>query len=558
MNTENFKAKMHGYLKTKKGLSVSVLLGFCVVLTFACFFDILGPAHVSMAANRHATSLINLDSLDLPFEVERADILNVTFTSVKSDLSITIKNQDNKIVTGYPFIASLSLEGSDDDPITLTNTKKDGLIYFDKLEEGDYVLALIDTGDYGAPNPMKVKIEPPVEHKKIDVSDKVVSQNTVNLAAEDGQYGKHANDKTENVPFPKDTVEFVESRIETIQGTDNVPLLDSSGKQIYMYKPVLGGVDNMYITTTDALVTDLKAVCDSKGYLIKGQRVIPNSSDYEDISVIGSNYNLLPYGDKEINAEKIALTAAPTETKTTYYGWQKMNNKTYYFDKNGNKVTGKQVIQGMDYFFNSDGSTNNIVGIDVSYWQGNINWAKVKASGVDFAIIRIGFMGWTSGALVKDSTCARNLAGAKAAGLKVGIYFFDVAITEKEAVEEASMCLQLLAGQSLDYPVFIDMEYAASNARNNSLTVQQRTMICEAFCNTIRNGGYRAGVYSSSSYLNNKLNMSRLNKYYVWVAHWGVKAPSYGGRYDFWQYSQSGTVDGISGAVDMNISYMGY
>ncbi|NLY82425.1 MAG: hypothetical protein GX078_06575, partial [Clostridiales bacterium] len=121
-----------------------------------------------------------------------------------------------------------------------------------------------------------------------------------------------------------------------------------------------------------------------------------------------------------------------------------MNNKTYYFDKNGNKVTGKQVIQGMDYFFNADGSTNNVVGIDVSTYQGNINWTKVKAAGVDFAIIRIGFMGYGTGKLVADDKFKQNLEGAKNAGLKVGVYFFDAAITEKEAVEEASMCLQML------------------------------------------------------------------------------------------------------------------
>ncbi|HKK95471.1 MAG TPA: GH25 family lysozyme [Anaerovoracaceae bacterium] len=549
--------KILTYILTKKGVSLVFVLIFCVALTVACFFGMFNATNSTSYSNMNLSNLINLDSKDLPFEIEKKDTLYLTYNSFESDLSVTIKNQDDKIVIDYPFMVSLSLLDSDDEPNILTDSDEDGLVYFDNLEAGDYTLELIDTEDYNIPEPLTITIEPPVETKAIDVSEKVVSQDKVNLAEEDGQFNKHSDDKTEPPPVSKDTIEFVESRIETIESTEEVPLVDDNGKQIYQYIPALDGIENKYLTLINGNVTDLEAVLDKNGYLLYGKKEIEEDPFYEEVSLIDSSYNLLPYGEGTINAEQIAPTTIETTQTTTYYGWQTIDGKTYYFDKTGTKVTGFQTIQGTDYLFSDDGSISNLLGVDVSYWQGNINWSKVKDSGIDFVILRVGFMGWGSGALVEDSTFKKNLVGAKAAGLKVGAYFYDAAITKQEAVEEASMCIQMLGGQSLDYPIFIDMEDSGPNARNKDLTSQQKTLICQAFCNTIKNSGYRSGVYASSSYLTSELNMSLLRNNYVWVANWGVTNPYYTGHYDIWQYSQSGVVDGISGVVDMNISYMG-
>ncbi len=239
----------------------------------------------------------------------------------------------------------------------------------------------------------------------------------------------------------------------------------------------------------------------------------------------------------------------------SYTGWQTIGGKTYYYGADHKPVTGTQTIGGVQYTFGADGALANSSGsrgIDVSKWQGNINWAAVKASGVDFAIIRLGYRGSQTGVLVEDPTFRKNIQGATAAGLRVGVYFFTQAVTEAEAVEEASMCLQLCSGYNLAFPIFIDTE---DGARAQGLDRGTRTAICNAFCQTIANGGRRAGVYASTYWFNNMLNAGSLGGYTIWVAQYAA-ACQYGGKYHMWQYSSKGTVSGVNGACDMNISYM--
>ena len=253
-------------------------------------------------------------------------------------------------------------------------------------------------------------------------------------------------------------------------------------------------------------------------------------------------------------------------TKTTgeyrYTGWQTIDGVTYFFDKNGNKVTGEQVIQGAKYNFNSDGSLNNSsghMGIDVSKYNGTIDWNAVKNSGVSYVIIRCGYRGSTQGALIEDPMFKSNIQGATKAGIKVGVYFFTQAVNEVEAVEEASMVLSLIKGYNISYPVFLDVEATSgNNGRADGISVETRTAVCKAFCQTIQNSGYKAGIYANKTWLNEKINAPSLTGYKIWLAQYAA-TPTYNRtKYDMWQYSSKGKVSGISGNVDMNISYMGY
>lgn len=200
-------------------------------------------------------------------------------------------------------------------------------------------------------------------------------------------------------------------------------------------------------------------------------------------------------------------------------------------------------------------TANSRVGIDVSKWNGEIDWDRVKNAGVEFAIIRAGYRGSTTGSLVEDSCFAANMRGAAASDMPVGVYFFTQAVNEVEAVEEASAVLQLIKEYELDYPVFIDTEGAGGNGRADNLDVETRTLVCEAFCRTIANAGYRAGVYASRNWYNNNLHTQKLENYYIWLAEYR-SAPLYQGYYHMWQYTSKGAVDGIVGNVDMNVSYM--
>lgn len=198
---------------------------------------------------------------------------------------------------------------------------------------------------------------------------------------------------------------------------------------------------------------------------------------------------------------------------------------------------------------------NSRVGIDVSKWNGEIDWDRVRNAGVEFAIVRAGYRGSVTGSLVEDPCFAANMKGAAASGVPVGVYFFTQAVNEVEAVEEASVVLQLVKEYSLDYPIFIDTEGAGGNGRADGLDAETRTLVCEAFCRTIENAGYKAGVYGSRNWYNNNLYTDRLdNDYCIWLAEYR-SVPLYQGYYQIWQYTSKGKVDGIDGNVDMNISY---
>lgn len=243
-----------------------------------------------------------------------------------------------------------------------------------------------------------------------------------------------------------------------------------------------------------------------------------------------------------------------TEPVTTYYGWQTIDGATYYFDENGNKVTGHQVIQGVSYTFNSDGVRSGSIGIDVSKYQTGIEWTKIKKAGIDFVMIRCGYRGYGSGVLVEDEMYRSHITGAKAAGLRVGVYFFSQAINEAEAVEEASMAVKLANKYGINMPIAIDSEYANGGAgRADRLSKSARTAITKAFCNTVKNAGHTPMVYASKSWFSDHLNVSQLSGYRIWVAHYADKC-GYTGTYHMWQHTDKGKVDGYSGYLDMNIS----
>ena len=199
-------------------------------------------------------------------------------------------------------------------------------------------------------------------------------------------------------------------------------------------------------------------------------------------------------------------------------------------------------------------SKTGVLGIDVSKWQKEIDWDKVKNEGVDFAIIRCGYRGSVTGSLVEDPYFEQNIKGAQAAGIKVGVYFFTQAVNEVEAVEEASMVVSLVRDYELQYPVFIDTEGAGGNGRADSLNVEERTAVCEAFCTTVKNAGLEAGVYASRNWYNNKLTANTLESYAIWLAEYR-SVPLYQGYYQMWQYTSKGKIDGINGNVDLNVSY---
>ncbi len=199
-----------------------------------------------------------------------------------------------------------------------------------------------------------------------------------------------------------------------------------------------------------------------------------------------------------------------------------------------------------------------IDGIDVSKFQGTINWNSVAADGIDYSIIRLGYRGYGTGKLVVDPMYETNIQGALNAGLDVGVYFFTQAITVEEAVEEANFVLEYIRGYDITMPVYIDIEeitYDVGRLDSANLNNAQRTAICDAFCDTIEAAGYEAGVYANKYWLTSLLNSSQLeSEHHIWLANY-TNLTTYDGEYNMWQYSSTGTVNGISGNVDRNVLY---
>ena len=282
------------------------------------------------------------------------------------------------------------------------------------------------------------------------------------------------------------------------------------------------------------------------------------SKDNKQLYVLVSegNYREATYADYYNTA--ITTFYIKTEGVVKYTGWQTLDGKVYYYDASGKYVTGEQVIQGAKYNFASDGSLvvgSGTFGIDVSKWNTVTDWNAVKNSGVNYVIIRCGYRGSSTGALVVDPKFEQYIEGATAAGLKVGVYFFSQAVNNREAVEEASMVLELIEDYRISYPVYLDVE--SSGGRADGISVATRTEVIKTFCETIQNAGYTAGVYANKNWLTNKIDASQLGRYKIWLAQYAAE-PTYSGRYDMWQYSESGKVTGIKGNVDLNISYLGY
>ena len=188
----------------------------------------------------------------------------------------------------------------------------------------------------------------------------------------------------------------------------------------------------------------------------------------------------------------------------------------------------------------------NIKCIDVSEWQGTVDWKKVKAAGIGHAILRAGFGRDVSQI---DKKFEQNYKNAKAAGVKLGVYWYSYAVDKADAVKEAKACLQVLGGRALDMPVYFDME-------EGSMTKLGKTKLTEmarAFCEEIKKGGYTPGVYSNPTWFKNYLDYNGLKKLYsIWLAQY-YKEAQY--ECDVWQYCSDGKVSGISGNVDMNIIY---
>ena len=257
---------------------------------------------------------------------------------------------------------------------------------------------------------------------------------------------------------------------------------------------------------------------------------------------------------------------APVSTPIPHYdpsmtgeeGWVQADGKLFYL-QGGGAVTGLRIIDGKYYYFDPNGVKAAAIGVDVSTYNENIDWDRVKAQGVDFAIIRAGGRGWTSGSIYGDLRCEGYLRNARKAGLQLGVYFYGTAVNEYEAAAEADAVLRVLKGRALELPVYYDAEASGEfpHGRADRLPSALRTRLIQVFCERIEAAGYTAGVYSGAYFLRTSLNWKTLDNRPVWAASYSTDRtpPRYPGSYQIWQFTDRGNVDGICCGVDMNVMF---
>ena len=197
-------------------------------------------------------------------------------------------------------------------------------------------------------------------------------------------------------------------------------------------------------------------------------------------------------------------------------------------------------------------------GIDVSRFQGNIDWDKVARSDVDFAIVRAGLRGTTEGKLLPDDYFVDNVEAATENGIDVGVYFYSQAVNEEEAKEEVQMILDLIEPYDIKYPVVIDVESAESDtARTASLTTDDYEAVVDTFCSTVKQAGYTPMIYGNVKSFTLLMDAVDVDDYDIWIAYYGLPL-YYPYHFNMWQFTSSGKIDGIDGDVDLNICITDY
>lgn len=214
------------------------------------------------------------------------------------------------------------------------------------------------------------------------------------------------------------------------------------------------------------------------------------------------------------------------------------------------------ILESGEYQYMQDGQVVSHKGIDVSKFQGDIDWQQVAEDGVEFAFIRVGNRGYgANGTLLEDERFEENVEGALQAGIKVGVYFYTQALNEEELMEEANLVLEKIAPYKIECPVVFDVEkVSGADGRMNHLSVEERTNLTLLFCQTIENAGYKPMIYHNMEMGALMLDLETLENYDKWFAYYN---PDFYYPYDYkiWQYSHTGTVKGITGEVDMNIAF---
>lgn len=253
-------------------------------------------------------------------------------------------------------------------------------------------------------------------------------------------------------------------------------------------------------------------------------------------------------GDKEDIQKEITIYDIEDGYLTVQYN---PNADTHQYNWNKLLVNDSGLYQYEDDYYRTR------LGIDVSSYQGTIDWKKVKNAGIEFAILRLGFRGYgDAGKIVLDKSFEENYINARKEGIDIGVYFFSQAINNDEINEEVEFIVENLKGKEITYPVFFDLEKIKNDtARTDNLTLEEITDMTLNFCRIIKEKGYEPGIYGNAKTFTMKMKLELFNDYQKWYADYQEK-PLYPYDFSIWQYTEKGRIDGISGNVDIDIEFI--
>ncbi|MBQ8901145.1 MAG: hypothetical protein IJY72_09320, partial [Akkermansia sp.] len=451
--------------------------------------------------------------------------------STERDLYIKLYDDNNRQITSTDTQIRLHYPSGES---YVFAADSDGAFYIVDLDGGEYSVDMLEHERYETAASITRTVKEKVEYKPIEDLEAIVYVNTL-----EELYTPEELQAEMPVTLVPEVIETPPEAIGTGQIIEEKPVVDDLGNQTYTYTFNTGPNGYLLLKGTQTESAVLPVDENNDGIIDYGMTLIQPSPTADNPNPSPYYVSEALFNSDNTPVDKYDIIATPvTEAHTRRVGWQNIDGSQYYFDSEGSTVKGLKEIDGKLHYFNQFGVKANSLGVDVSFYNEDIDWNAVKAQGVDFAIIRVGGRTWELGKLYYDSMAKEYLAEAQAAGLKIGVYVYATATTELEAVQEATLALEVVNGRSLDYPIFIDMEYSGMypDGRADKLDMASRVAVLNAFCQTIQNGGYQAGVYSGEYFYRDNIDFNSISQYTIWLANYSSdnRLPGYANRYDMW------------------------
>ena len=604
---KDFSNVLSGIFKNKKIITAAGIVAVVIAAAVTCVVISVNKRGTkqTLAVEETTTQAETVTQEQTTEEPKKLENLMLEANADESSITAHFVNESGEAVTGHNFAVCLlsgSIEENQEKVDKLKNDKKsgtdnlkestavqtqengsqsedvvaqtgateyeddnqDGEVVITDLNEGTYTLVAKAYEGFALPDAAEVSL---VKYTVIEnILESVVYEDESTIK-EDPENGRDDEPEDEPVtpngsivitpPSYSDDNNGVVSHIKTqndsyVYETKNVSTAIFSDSDIASYEKAACFIENndeikefeglVKERTTVSVIDGDKSVIST--FLVKSDKKQESQTTAEKETQTASDGKLYD-----------VYTLSPVLVKEYGDGWHNIGGNRYYY-RGSQRVTGWQNIDGLQYYFDGNGKLSSCTMIDVSTYNGDIDWNAVKAAGVDYAIIRVGYRGYGTARLVQDRRFEQNMRGAINAGIRVGAYIVTQAVNTEEAVEEASFIVEKCRGYNVTLPLAIDVEWAGNSyeeGRANSISASTRTDVINAFARTVMNSGYAAMAYANKDWFENKIYSGNLfSSCKIWLAQYRNTEYTYGGRVNMWQYTSKGRVDGINGDVDIS------